>query len=121
MNQKIIRTPGISLEAVLLELAVHAVWADPELKAAWDKVRDTVTIQDFDEQRLRAAADNRYPDNAELWKEAAVAKIVRHRTPAIKGFLIGIRRPVAKAFGFHVKLSHIELIQNAAMSKLTAD
>ena len=111
----------VNVEAVLVEEAVHAVWADPELQAAWDTVKKTVTIQDIDEQRLRAAADKRYPDNAELREEAAVAKLVRHRTPAIKGFLMAIRKAIAKAFGFHVKLSDIELIQNAAMSKLTTD
>ena len=111
----------VNVEAVLVEEALHAVWADPELQAAWDTVKKTVTIQDIDEQRLRAAADKRYPDNAELREEAAVAKLVRHRTPAIKGFLMAIRKAIAKAFGFHVKLSDIELIQNAAMSKLTTD
>ena len=111
----------VDVEAVVIEEALHAVWLDPELQAAWDKVKDTVTIQDIDEQRLRSAADGRYPDNAELREEAAVAKLVRYRTPAVKGFLISIRRAIAKAFGFYVRFSHIELIQKAAISKLTAD
>ena len=111
----------VNVEAVVIEEALHAVWLDPELQAAWDKVKDTVTIQDIDEQRLRSAADGRYPNSAELREEAAVAKLVRYRTPAVKGFLISIRRAIAKAFGFYVRISHIELIQKAAISKLTAD
>ena len=104
-------------EATLMEEALHAVWDDPEVQAAWQAVKDTVTGADVEAQAKRHAVMGT-TDEAILMEEAAVAKVVNSSDGVVARLLNAIRRALRKLLGVHLPLRSMGEVRQAAINKL---
>jgi hypothetical protein len=94
-------TIGDNVERVLFEEGMHGIWADPQVQAAWQAIRDEVTPQDIDRERARRQGLDTRPHV--LREEAAIAKVLSTEpTGAVARLLNAIRDAFRRLLGITI-------------------